>query len=138
MPSDCSVSSFYCYVFPSRRWVALFPTTTISSGSRTISMTSMNNPYYSKPFSQYFLVTVARNGQLGDTYKIEQPAFIPVTYSFQNSGTATAMTVLATQTPNMYLRNYANTVIFTISNIFSDDRTKAIYIKAPSDVTVWD
>jgi hypothetical protein len=38
----------------------------------------------------------------------------------------------------MYLRNYANTVIFTIDNIFSDSRVKAIYIKASTDVTVWD
>jgi hypothetical protein len=36
------------------------------------------------------------------------------------------------------LRNYANTVVFTISNIFSDSRIKALYIKAPADVTVWD
>jgi len=38
----------------------------------------------------------------------------------------------------MYLRNYANTVIFTISNIFSDSRAQAIYILAPSDVLSWD
>ena len=140
MPSDCSVSGFYCYVFPTRRWVALYPTSTKSSGSLTISMTSMNNPYYSAPHSQYFLVTVARSNALGDTYKIIQPAFTPVTYNFQNTGQATGMTVSATQTTdnNMYLRNYANTVIFTISRLFSDNRAKAIYIKAPSDVTVWD
>ena len=38
----------------------------------------------------------------------------------------------------MYLRNYANTVFFTIDNMFSDSRIKAIYIMAPSDVTSWD
>lgn len=100
----------------------------------------MNNPYYAQPASQYFLVTVARsfNGIAGDTYQILQNPFTPVSYSLQNSGIATALSVSTTQTPNMYLRNYANTVIFTISNVFSDSRAQAIYIKAPSDVTTWD
>ena len=68
MPSDCSSSGYICYVFPTRRWVVLFPTSTISVGVITITITSMNNPYYSQPYSQYFLVTVARSGALGDTY----------------------------------------------------------------------
>jgi len=83
-------------------------------------------------------VTVARVGAIGDVYKITQSAFTPVSYSFQDTSKATTFSVSTTQTPNMYLRNYANTVIFTIKNIFSDSRTKAIYIKAPSDVTSWD
>lgn len=120
MPSDCSVTSYYCYVFPTRRWVVLFPTTTISSGLKTLSITSMNNPYYAQPYSLYFLVTVARSNALGDTYKILQGGFTPVSYSFQNTSISTSMSVVTTQTPSMYLRNYANTVIFTINNIFSD------------------
>lgn len=138
MPLTCSVTSYTCVVFPTRRWVALFPTTAISVGLKTISIGSMNNPYYSKPYSQYFKVTVARAGAIGDVYYIAQPAFDPVAYSFASTSSATAMAVVPTQTPNMYLRNYANTVIFTIGNIFSDSRIKAIYIKAPADVTVWD
>jgi len=46
--------------------------------------------------------------------------------------------VAPTQTPNYYLRNYANTVNFTISNVFSDSRVKAVYIKLSTDATVWD
>jgi hypothetical protein len=140
MPSDCVVSNYYCYVFPTRRWVVLYPTTTIAAGSITLSVTSMNNPYYSQPYSLYFLVTVARSaeGVLGDTYKILQNPITPVSYSLQSSVNATALTVATTQTPNMYLRNYANTVVFTIANLFSDSRTQAIYIQAPSDVTSWD
>ena len=83
-------------------------------------MTSMNNPYYSAPYSQYFKVTVARSGQIGEVYYITQDAFTPVSYTFSNTSTATAFTVSPTQTPNYYLRNYANTVIFQISNLFSD------------------
>ena len=32
MPSDCSVSQYNCFVFPTRRWVVLYPSTPISSG----------------------------------------------------------------------------------------------------------
>ena len=48
------------------------------------------------------------------------------------------MTVVPTQTPNYYLRNYANTVNFTINNVFSDKRIQAVYIKLSTDATVWD
>ena len=98
----------------------------------------MNNPYYSKPFSTYFKVTVARASAIGDVYNIEQPAFTPVSYSFADDTIATALAVATTQTPNMYLRNYANTVIFSISNMFSDSRIKAIYIEASTNATSWD
>ena len=65
MPSNCAVSSYYCYVFPTRRWITLIPTGTISSGAKTISMTSMNNPYYAQPYTMNFKMTVARAGQTG-------------------------------------------------------------------------
>ena len=138
MPNDCSVSSFVCYVFPTRRWVVLIPSITFPSGSRTISITSMNNPYYAQPESLNFKVTVARATTGADTYEILQPAFTPVDYSLPNSSLATVLGVASTQTPDMYLRNYANTVIFTIDNLFSDSRVKAIYVEASSDATVWD
>lgn len=140
MPDDCTSSGYNCFVFPTRRWVVLYPTGTISSGLKTINISPMNNPYYAQAASQHFLVTVARsfNGIAGDTYQIPQDPFIPVSYSFQNYSQPTSLTIATTQTPNMYLRNYANTVIFTISNVFSDSRMKAIYIMAPADVTSWD
>ena len=137
MPNDCTSTGYTCYVFPLRRWVVLYPTGT-RSGSIAIALTSMNNPYYAQPHSTFFLVTVARDNQIGDTYKITQDAFTPVSYSFQNVGVSNTFTVSSTQTPSMYLRNYANTVIFSIGNIFSESRVKAIYITAPSDVTSWD
>jgi len=137
MPSTCSVSNYNCYVFPTRRWVVLLPTTTFT-GLITLSITSMNNPYYAQPSSLYFKVTVARATAVGDVYYITQNPFTPVSYSFQNIATATSATVTPTQTPSMYLRNYANTVKFTINNLFSDSRVTAIYILAPADVTSWD
>ena len=88
----------------------------------------MNNPYYAKPFSTYFKVTVARSGQNGEVYYITQDAFTPVSYSLESTVNATALSVWPTQTPNYYLRNYANTVYFNITNILSDARIKAIYL----------
>ena len=52
-------------------------------------MTSMNNPYYAKPFSTYFKVTVARSGTNGQVYYITQDAFTPVSYSLQSTVNAT-------------------------------------------------
>ena len=138
MPSTCSVSNYICYVFPTRRWVVLLPTTTIASGSTSLAITSMNNPYYAQPSSLYFKVTVARASAVGDVYYITQNAFTPVSYCLSSPVNSTSATVVTTQTPNMYLRKYANTVIFTINNLFSDSRTRAIYIQAPADVTSWD
>jgi len=51
MPSNCAVTDYLCYVFPTRRWVVLFPTTPIFAGPLSLAITSMNNPYYSQPFS---------------------------------------------------------------------------------------
>lgn len=138
MPLNCSVSGYSCYVFPTRRWVVLLPSGTKAIGTLSLAITSMNNPYYAQPYSQYFKVTLVRASALGEVYFIPQNAFTPVSYSFVNLSNPTSVSVTPTQTPSMYLRNYANTVIFYINNLFSDSRMKAIYIKAPADVTSWD
>ena len=143
MPSTCSVSNFYCYVFPTRRWVVLYPSTTIisGSGSVTLSLNSyMHNGYYSQPYTENFLVTVARGSGASvnaDTYEILHSPFVTVKKSL-SSNVASTLSISATQTPNIFLRNYANTAIFTIDNIFIDERIKSLYIKAPTDVTGWD
>ena len=142
MPTTCSVSNFYCYVFPTRRWVVLYPTTTIVSGSNSITLSLnsyMHNGYYSQPLSENFVVTVARGSGAvnADVYQIYHDPFVTVKKSL-TSNVASTLTISATQTPNIYLRNYANTAIFTIDNIYIDSRIEAIYIKAPSDVTEWD
>ena len=48
------------------------------------------------------------------------------------------MTIETTQTSGIWLRNYANTAIFSLHRIFMDSRIKSIYIVAPDDVTHWD
>jgi hypothetical protein len=73
---------------------------------------------------------VARPGVVGDVFYITPAALTPITSGI-------SMTISATQTPQVWLRNYANTAIFYINNIFMDDRIKAIYIKAPTEVTSW-
>jgi hypothetical protein len=110
----------------------------IGVGAQTLSISPMNNPYYAQAESLYFKVTIGRRTtKLGDIYNILQPAFTTVKKSlFTNI--SISMTISATQTPNIYLRNYANTAIFLIDNIFTDKRINSIFIKSPADVTIWD
>lgn len=141
MPSTCSASNYNCYAFPSPRWIVLVPTTTVISGSGTLTIaltTYMNNPYYLQPYSLNFIVTVSRASvALADVYNILQNPFTTIKAS-TTSGVATSMTITTTQTPNIWLRNYANTAIFQLDNLFMDARITAIYLVAPTDVTSWD
>jgi hypothetical protein len=126
MPDDCSAnSSFTCVSFPTRRWIVLYPGTTYSTATVSIGIWSMTNGYYEEAFDNRFKITVARPGALGDVFYITPAALTPITSGI-------SMTISATQTPQVWLRNYANTAIFYINNIFMDDRIKAIYIKAPT------
>lgn len=129
MPTECTATGYTCYCFPTRNWISLYPSSTYS-GTITISITSMTNGYYSQPYSLYFKITVARNGQVGDVYLVQQSPFTPISNNI-------TMSIAATQTPGVWLRNYANTANFTIDNIFMDARIQAIYIQAPSDVSSW-
>lgn len=141
MPSTCAATNYNCYAFPSPRWIVLIPTTTVISGSGTLTInlvTYMNNAYYLQAYSQYIVVKVNRgSGGLADVYNILQNPFTTIKRSI-TSGTATYMTISTTQTPNIWLRNYANTAIFDLDNLFMDARITSIYIKAPIDVTGWD
>ena len=141
MPSTCSASNYNCYAFPKPRWIVLIPTTTVigSAGSLTIALTTyMNNAYYLQAFSQNIVVTVSRgSGGNADVYNVLQNPFTTIKRS-TTSNTATSMTISTTQTPNIWLRNYSNTAIFLLDNLFMDARITAIYIKAPVDVVSWD
>ena len=75
---------------------------------------------------------------MGDFYEILQPPHVTIKKS-TTSQLATDMTIDTTQTSGIWLRNYANTAIFSLDRIFMDSRIKTIYIVAPgSDVTHWD
>ena len=131
MPNDCTATnSFTCVSFPTRRWIVLYPGNTYTGSTVTVSIYHMQNGYYAEAFDNRFKITVARPGVAGDVFYITAAAHNPITSGI-------SMSISATQTPNIYLRNYANTVIFSIDNIFLDDRIKAIYIKAPIEVTSW-
>lgn len=141
MPSTCAASNFNCYAFPKPRWIVLIPTTTIISGAGSVTInlvTYMNNAYYLQAYTENIILTVSRgSGGLGDVYNILQNPHITIKRSL-TSGTATSMTISTTQTPNIWLRNYANTAIFLLDNLFMDARITSIYIKAPTQVTSWD
>lgn len=141
MPSICSASNYNCYAFPKPRWIVLIPTTTVISGSGTLTInlvTYMNNPYFRQAYSLYYVLTVSRgSGGNADVYNIVQNPFTTIKRS-TTSSIATSMTITTTQTPNIWLRNYANTAIFTLQSLFMDARITAIYLTAPADVTSWD
>ncbi len=141
MPSTCSASNYNCYAFPKPRWIVLIPTTTVITGSGTLTInlvTYMNNAYFSQAYSLFIKVTVSRgSGGIADVYNILQSPHVTVKRSM-TSGIATSMTIATTQTPSIWLRNYANTAIFTLQNIFMDARISSIYLTAPADVISWD
>ena len=124
MPDNCTASGYTCFSFPTRRWIVLYPSGTYST-SVTINIYYMTNGYYSQAYDNRFKVTVARQSYIGDVFYITAGLIIPITSGI-------SMTIHATQTPQIWLRNYANTAIFYINNIFIDDRIKAIYVKAPT------
>lgn len=84
----------------------------------------MKNGYFAQSFDPRIKITVARPTVVGDVFYISLTALTPITSGI-------SMTISATQTPQIWLRNYANSAIFYINYIFNDDRIKAIYIKAP-------
>lgn len=131
MPDDCIASnSFTCFSFPTRRWIVLYPGTTYTGASVTVAIHNMKNGYYSRGLDPQFKITVARASAIGDVYYITPTPLTPITSSI-------SMTITATQTPQIWLRNYDNTAIFKIDNLFMDDRIKAIYLKAPAEVLSW-
>jgi hypothetical protein len=131
MPNDCTATnSFTCVSFPTRRWIVLYPGTTYTGSTVSVAIYWMTNGYYSQAFDNRFKITVARPGVVGDVFYITAGLINPITSGI-------TMSISATQTPSVWLRNYANTAIFSVNYIFNDDRVKAIYIKAPDDVTSW-
>jgi len=123
MPTDCTASGFTCVSFPTRRWIVLYPLSTYTT-SVTANIYYMQNGYYAQAYDNRFKITVGRPNVVGDVFYITALPLNPITSGI-------SMSISATQTPNIYLRNYANTAIFYINYIFNDDRIKAIYIKSP-------
>jgi hypothetical protein len=137
MPSSCGISGGHtCYVFPTRNWVTIIPASTLS-GSITLTLTNMNNGQYLQPSSLYLKVTISRGGTTADIYNILHNPHTTLQRS-PSSGSASSMTLTPTQTPNIFLRNYANTVTFTLTRIYTSAFIRAFYIIPPADVTSWE
>lgn len=136
MPVTCTAGAHTCYVFPTRNWVTVIATAAIPAGTVTIALSGMNNGIHVSPPSLYFRVLVA-HGATGELILINHGGLVtlkrnPVT------NTATSMLITPTQTPNIFLRNYMNTVIITLDRLYESRFAKAFYIVAPADVLRWD
>jgi hypothetical protein len=126
MASTCTAGVHNCYVFPTRNWVTVITTAIVPAGSVTITLTGMNNGYYLSPLSLYFRVTVAY-GVPGQLILINQNSLSALQRNPQTNN-PTALTIVPTQTPNLFLRNYMNTVVITISRIYESQFCTAFYI----------
>jgi|JI6StandDraft_1071083.scaffolds.fasta_scaffold14013_4 hypothetical protein len=137
MPLTCTAGAHKCFVFPTRNWVTVIPTSAIAAGSVTITLSGMNNGYYLAPTSLYFKLTVV-HGSIGELFRINHNSLVTLKRN-PLTNTATSMTITPTQTPNIFLRNYMNTVVIELKCLWESNFAKAFYIVAPStDVTVWD
>lgn len=116
MPLTCTATPHTCYVFPTRNWVTVIPTSNIAVGTFSITLNGMNNGYYRRPTSLYFKITVAHNTP-GEVFQVAHNSLVtlkrnPVT------NTATSMSITPTQTPNIFLRNYMNTVTILLDRLY--------------------
>lgn len=136
MSSTCTVAGHTCYAFPTRNWITIYPGSTLS-GMITLTLQNMNNGYYIQPSSLYIKITVSR-GAAADIYYVTQPEH--GTLQRRPGGTyyASSMSIAPTQTPSIFLRNYANTVIITLNYMYSHSSVKAFYIIPPSDIVSWE
>ena len=141
--STCSAGgNYYCYSYPIPRWIVLVPQVQVISGAGTLTInlvSYMRNGYYAQSYEENIVLKICRDSGAStpDVYNILQNPHVPIARSI-SSGTATSMTITATQNTDVFLRNYANTVEIVLDNLFMDSRIKAIYIKAPAEVTHWD
>lgn len=137
MPLTCTAGAHKCFVFPTRNWVTVVTTSAIAAGSVTLTLSGMNNGYYLSPLSLYFRVTLA-HGAPGELILIPHNSLVTLQRN-PLTNTATVMTITPTQTPNIFLRNYMNTVVIQLTRLWESRFAKAFYIVAPSsDVTTWD
>lgn len=96
----------------------------------------MNNGFYLRPASLYFKVTVAHN-TAGEVLLVPHN-YLTTLKRNPDTNIATTMSITPTQTPNIFLRNYMNTVIISLDRLYESHFAKAFYIVAPSDITTWD
>lgn len=136
MPLTCTAGVHKCFVFPTRNWVTVVTNSAVPAGSVTVTLGGMNNGYYLSPTSLYFRLTVA-HGAPGEVILINHNSLVTLQRN-PLTNVATSMTITPTQTPNIFLRNYMNTVIIELNRLWESNFAKAFYIVAPADVTTWD
>lgn len=136
MSSSCTISGHTCYAFPTRNWITIYPGSTLS-GMISLTLQGMNNGYYIQPSSLYIKVTVAR-GAAADVYYVTQPEHATLQRRPGVTYYGSSISISPTQTPSIFLRNYANTVIMTLNYMYSHSAVQAFYIVPPSDVVSWE
>jgi len=134
MPISCVYALGKCLVFPDQKLVLVLPTVVSTIGS--LSIGNMNNGFYVCPISQYINMTVVSASEL-DIYNILHPNLTTIKTNYLRN-IANSMTITATQSPNVFLRNYMNTATIQLNGIYTASQIEALYLHAPSDVVSWD
>lgn len=95
-----------------------------------ITLTGMNNGIYLQPGSVYFNV-LALTPNSANFYEIPHNN-LTTRRQIPATGSPTWMTITPTQTPNIFLRNYMNTVTIKLYGLYSTKFVNAFYINAPN------
>lgn len=134
MTSACSYGPGKCIVFPKQKRVVVVPT--VPAATSSLQLFSMNNGKYILPPSNYINLTILSSSAI-EFYNVNHTTLTTIKTNYVKA-IPTAMTITPTQTPNLFLRNYMNTAVITLSGLYTDQYVNAFYIRAPSDVVTWD
>lgn len=134
MPTSCTNALGKCLVFGNQKIVLLIPTVASTIGS--VLVANMNNGFYVSPISQFINMTVVSAAEI-DMYTIIHPNLTTIKTNYLRSA-PNSMTITATQSPNVFLRNYMNTATIEIKGLYTASQIAAFYLHAPSDVVTWD
>ena len=138
MPLQCSESTGDpCLVFPVQKRVLVLldslPTTP------SLILTGMNNGIYVQPNLLDIGLLALTTTNEAWSYEIPHGNLTTrQTVPLLSSSPATWMTITPTQTPNIFLRDYMNTVSINLYGLYSTTFVKAFYINAPLDIATWD
>jgi hypothetical protein len=134
MVQSCTNALGKCIVFPNQKRVLVIPT--VATSLSTLQLLTMRNGMYEMPISTYINLTVASASTI-DFYTVNHTQLTTIKTNYVKS-VANSMTIIPTQSPNLFLRNYMNTATITLSGLYTDPYVNAFYLHAPSDIVTWD
>lgn len=134
MSTSCTYGAGRCLMFPIQKLILILPT--LANSIASLAVGSVNNGMYVCPISKYINLTVVSSGKL-EYYNINHTNLTTIKTNYVK-GIANSMTITATQSPNVFLRNYMNTATIRMIGLYSDPYITAFYLHVPSDIVTFD